>query len=241
MSGTSCGRTSVGTIGSRLAQTIITLAALSITSACNWPVLAPGFGRVEDTAVLDSATTPDVSTGDDAMDVGADARLDATVTDVSVVEDVRSDRALATDVPANRDVIATDGNCPDGGISCNDSCVDPAGVLNCGHCGHDCSRVPGGIGACADGACVLAACEGAFANCNEDFADGCEASLHTDEFCSNCREHCGGGTHCVDTGLFRNQCCAPAAACDACSPGLGCLVGPGTPPGVLCCQPEEGL
>jgi len=73
---------------------------------------------------------------------------------------------------------------------------DPAG---CGGCGVTC--VPGrrvSTVGCLDGGCIIETCEAGFADCDGDFATGCETRLGTKFDCSACGDFCrgSGGAQC---------------------------------------------
>lgn len=73
-------------------------------------------------------------------------------------------------------------------------------AAHCGGCGVAC--VPGmrvlNVG-CTAGACEITECEPGYADCDGDFATGCEQRLGTRNHCSACNDRCmGGGT---------NRCC----------------------------------
>lgn len=79
--------------------------------------------------------------------------------------------------------------CPDEAAAwCDETCVDTASsLLHCGGCGVVCDQRPETAERrCLAGACVVEACEGGFADCDESFENGCEAELAT------AKEHCGG-------------------------------------------------
>lgn len=93
------------------------------------------------------------------------------------------------------------GSCDPGWADCNDyawgdGCeVDILHDLtNCGACGNSCS-FPHAAAACADGKCVMGACETGWGDCNGNPADGCETSLvGNPENCSFCGHDCGDGS-----------------------------------------------
>lgn len=70
-----------------------------------------------------------------------------------------------------------------------DTRVDPA---RCGSCTNKCNPGPHVTGlACINGSCAITACEPGFANCNGNFADGCEANLSADALnCGSCGFSC---------------------------------------------------
>lgn len=74
---------------------------------------------------------------------------------------------------------------------CNGACVavtDPA--FGCGSAACAPCVVPNAIPACAGGACAVNTCNGGFADCNADPADGCETDLSRPETCGRCDVAC---------------------------------------------------
>jgi hypothetical protein len=85
------------------------------------------------------------------------------------------------------------------GVQCTDLLSDPD---NCGACGVSCV-IPHGEGGCAEGACLLAACEDGWGDCDGDAQNGCETASECVAG-SDCQTSCGstGHTSCADA-------CAP--------------------------------
>jgi hypothetical protein len=75
---------------------------------------------------------------------------------------------------------------------------------NCAQCGRTCpNTVNVATTRCAASACAVASCLTGFANCNGQYADGCEANLKTD------RNNCNGcGVVCPSTQACRNGVCS---------------------------------
>ncbi len=68
---------------------------------------------------------------------------------------------------------------------------------NCGACGKSCF-VANGTGACTNSTCGVGGCNAGFADCDGNFANGCEARLASDlKNCGGCGVACGGGFACV--------------------------------------------
>lgn len=68
---------------------------------------------------------------------------------------------------------------------------------NCGQCGTVCST-ESGVPACGDSRCTLSHCFDDFANCDEDFSNGCETDLRiAPEHCGECDNPCSGTATCV--------------------------------------------
>ncbi|MCU1277078.1 MAG: uncharacterized protein JWM53_624 [bacterium] len=74
----------------------------------------------------------------------------------------------------------------------NDGCEintsnDPG---HCGGCGNICV-IPNGVAGCAGSACVVAACNPGFADCDGNPANGCETNLNSDpNSCATCGHQC---------------------------------------------------
>jgi hypothetical protein len=112
---------------------------------------------------------------------------------------------------------------------------------HCGSCTNVCN-LPNATAGCNGGTCVIAACQGGYADCNNIAADGCEKNLNTDpQNCGGCgrpctgNQICGGGTCACPTGttLCGGTCVnetSDANNCGAC--GHSCLGG--TCSGGLC-------
>ena len=92
--------------------------------------------------------------------------------------------------------------------------VTPAtDVANCGACAHACSFANAGA-ACADGACVIGSCTGAYTNCDGNAANGCETAPATDV------ANCGGCGHVCALPNASPVCAAGACAVGACAEGF---------------------
>lgn len=86
-------------------------------------------------------------------------------------------------------------------------------VENCGACEVSCAR-ENAVTSCTDGACGFVSCEGGFADCDGDRADGCEVDLTSNV------AHCG---RCETSCAFPNasaMCAGGACAIRACDPGF---------------------
>lgn len=70
---------------------------------------------------------------------------------------------------------------------------------HCGSCHNTCSNIQNletTDVACVDATCVYT-CKTGFANCDNDFSNGCEVSLlNDDKHCGACTNKCSGNTHC---------------------------------------------
>ena len=60
---------------------------------------------------------------------------------------------------------------------------------NCGGCGIVCFA-QNGYATCSNGTCVVSSCNAGYANCNSQYADGCETNLHTLSNCGACGSVC---------------------------------------------------
>jgi hypothetical protein len=95
-----------------------------------------------------------------------------------------------------------------------DLAADP---LHCGACGSACVLANATAG-CLEGACVVAACDDGFADCNLDAADGCEVDLTTDAGnCDSCGSACGfenAEALCQEGSCVMGDCIEPYADCN---------------------------
>jgi hypothetical protein len=89
---------------------------------------------------------------------------------------------------------------------------------NCGACGHVCPAPAHATAGCANGACVVDACDPGFLDCDRDPANGCELDGTTDaKNCGACGRACDPGLSCVAGQCTCLQCNIPhaSAACVA--------------------------
>ncbi len=105
-----------------------------------------------------------------------------------------------------------DGTCAEGRKKCDGLCVslqDP--TYGCASASCTPCSVPHGVAACVSGgACGIATCNAARADCNANATDGCETNT------ASRPEHCGGcGIVCAS-----NQVCSNAACTSTCAAGL---------------------
>ncbi|MEM1416155.1 MAG: MopE-related protein [Myxococcota bacterium] len=78
---------------------------------------------------------------------------------------------VCADLETGRQCTAT---CPPGTTGCDGACVDTqTSLAHCGGCGRACPTRPNTTVECAAGTCTYA-CTGAFRNCDDEFANGCE-------------------------------------------------------------------
>jgi hypothetical protein len=151
---------------------------------------------------------------------------------VNTMTDSMNCGACGSACPANHMCVAGACrlNCPMPGSICVSgavmSCVnlqtDPS---NCGACATAC-RVPNATSACAGGQCTVGMCNAGFGNCDNNAANGCEATLDSLANCGACGMACppvaNGSPAC--TGGACNVNCNPGFAnCDG-NVGNGCEV-----------------
>ncbi|MDO9019896.1 MAG: hypothetical protein Q8S73_24755 [Deltaproteobacteria bacterium] len=198
-----------------LAPSALLLLALSLGAGCEFAPPLTTAASLPDARVptdLPRDVPFDVRS-DVPFDVPLDARLDAAL-------DAPIDRPGATDapdVPAVTDVTADrpDACVGPGRALCEGACVSLAADPHCGACGNRCSFAHAAA-SCADGRCVMGACDRDFADCNASPADGCEVNIAV-----------GDATHCGGCG---RRCPAPPiggrAVCSAGTCGISTLVCP---------------
>ncbi len=197
------------------------------------PADAPPADVAAPDVALPDAAPPDVAPDD----VGLDVALPDVVCGAGLTRcgDGCVDRATnashcgacgrACDIP-HASVACADGACrlaacDEGFADCNgdpaDGCevdllADPA---HCGACPTACAFARAGA-RCEGGACVMGACEGAFADCNGRADDGCEADTASDP------AHCGAcAQRCALPGVSVAACVGGACAVGACAAGRG--------------------
>ena len=84
-------------------------------------------------------------------------------------------------------------------------------IAACGACDNPCLPVPNAEVDCASTTCTITACDAGFADCNGDYADGCEADLTSTATCLSCDNTCAfanGVAGCGASGCFL-EACAP--------------------------------
>ena len=117
-----------------------------------------------------------------------------------------------------------DQDCPAQGKCCDHACIDPmTDPGNCGGCGNHCTSTHA-TSSCAAGACQSAACLEGWGDCNNDPADGCEASLASDPAnCGHCATACqfDHATAACSNTCYIAACEFGFGDCDE-SPGNGC-------------------
>src|SRR5580765_1980520 len=91
--------------------------------------------------------------------------------------------------------------CPAGQTLCllpTPACVDlNVDASHCGACDRECNQV-GGVNLCLSGACTVAACGVARADCDLEAENGCETNVASDpQNCGRCGHDCCGGA-CVN-------------------------------------------
>ncbi|MAQ17631.1 MAG: hypothetical protein CMN30_22895 [Sandaracinus sp.] len=88
-------------------------------------------------------------------------------------------------------------------------------VGNCGTCGRSCTAGANVAEVtCAAAACAIVDCEPGWADCDGDFATGCEIQLGTRDHCSTCGDRCQGPRG--------NRCCPDGTGGFACGNGADC-------------------
>jgi hypothetical protein len=89
--------------------------------------------------------------------------------------------------------------CNGGYTACNGGCVYTSNdTNNCGACGRVCGTPNNGTSTCNAGACVILSCNPGFADCDNQYGDGCETNLATDPYnCGACGVSCLTGHSCI--------------------------------------------
>ncbi len=161
-------------------------AALCVQQACQMGNCAPGFGDCNN----DSADGCETELATDAANCGACGTLCAF------------DHAGALCLNS----VCVLGDCQTGFADCDgevaNGCEAQLGTdTRCASCDDDCTaRFANAAGSCAAGACAIGACIAGFGDCDNDPADGCEASLSAAANCGACGNACGAAQVCIDSG-----------------------------------------
>ncbi len=117
--------------------------------------------------------------------------------------------------------------CSSGYGDCNNSAADGCEVqlntnTNCGACGTACS-LPHSTTSCSTGSCQFVSCSSGYGDCNNNTADGCEASLSTTTNCGACGTSCSNahGTTTCSSGTCAPTCSSGYGDCNS-NPDDGC-------------------
>ena len=129
-------------------------------------------------------------------------------------------------------------SCAAGLTNCSGACVSLAtSTTNCGACGNTCPTI-NDTPACQAGACSVAVCNPGFADCNKNFADGCEVNTNTDaNNCGGCGVKCSGGQICSSGACTAAPNCTAIDQCHAAGtrdPVTGLCSNPTLPNGTAC-------
>jgi hypothetical protein len=178
--------------------------------------------------LVDSATLPTYTPGDENEDAGASASapMDACACDAGRSEASVGDHengepggdanpsaspdanaAADANTNANANADGGDGGCGPGMLVCGGQCV-ANDIHNCGVCGHDCSvlnHVLGTPSCLTSGACSFpsSACSPGWMHCSGNPDDGCEVDITKATSCGSCTTMCGAGTVCAPgTGAY---------------------------------------
>jgi hypothetical protein len=102
----------------------------------------------------------------------------------------------------------------------NDGCETNTGgdAQNCGACGKPCN-LANATPACVAGSCAIAMCNNGFSNCDNNVANGCEASTVSDpKNCGGCNMMCGnvanGVAGCANSMCNIQSCTMPFKDCN---------------------------
>ncbi|MFO0606731.1 MAG: fibrinogen-like YCDxxxxGGGW domain-containing protein [Polyangiales bacterium] len=118
-------------------------------------------------------------------------------------------------------------SCGAGTTNCSGDCVntqtDPG---NCGMCGNACRPPNASLSACVMGACVVAACNAGFGDCDGNVMNGCETNVRGSDVnnCGACNLVCrfpNAAATCASGSCAMGACAAGFADCDR-NPANGC-------------------
>ncbi len=142
---------------------------------------------------------------------GAVGKEDAGKKDATADDDDAGETVVEQCVPNPDD----DGTCPE---ICPEVCDgednDCDGSTDEGEAADSC-ELPNASAECAEGACLVAECQGLFGDCDGEDSNGCERSLDTETDCGRCGEECGELDNAVEVGCVQGE-CSPLA----CEPGF---------------------
>jgi hypothetical protein len=147
---------------------------------------------------------------------------------------VDSSAIIGPDGSTVPDASSDGGACVPIGERCNGADDDCDGTIdegfdlrvdteNCGACGAGCAADPPNAEAvCAGGECGLT-CDPGFGACNEDAADGCEASLGVPASCGSCTTACSGATPLCERDAAGVYSCVAACSGGRTLCGMSCV------------------
>ncbi len=111
--------------------------------------------------------------------------------------------------------------CNTGFADCNNNAADGCEVNvtnntnNCGACGNVCPSKPNASIGCSSGLCIIASCSAGFADCNMNYADGCEVNV------TNNTNNCGAcGNVCASKPNASIGCSSGLCVIASCNPGF---------------------
>ncbi len=187
--------------------------------------LGPDAGRDTSVDTMDPSDAGDADVEDTGSDTGSDtgdAGDAGDAGDTGPAPDCLSDDECPPRAFASASCVA--GSCEYECRSDHDDCDgDPENgcetelstVTDCGGCGVVCEDAPSATVGCDMGLCALS-CDDGFDDCNETYADGCEADLRTASTCGTCELACDAGEVCADASCLLD-CPAGTTLCgDAC-------------------------
>jgi hypothetical protein len=120
--------------------------------------------------------------------------------------------------------------CDDGFANCDgddsngcETAVDS--ISDCGACGRACPATDHAVPGCVGGACAVTGCIGAFGDCNNNIADGCEQPLNSGDNCGACGATCSlphaDSASCASGNCVVGKCTSPFVDCNG-LPADGC-------------------
>jgi hypothetical protein len=189
---------------------------MALAVACNAIV---GNGDIQ--FVKEDAGAPDAT--------AVEASVESGVTAEAAAEDAGYDAADVADAPPEATALV-EAECEAGAKACGGACVsldDPGygcGPTHCSPCElpnafAGCSAPDGGV----DGGgpvCIVAACEGNHADCNDTPLDGCETDTSADLYsCGACGHDCSNLPHVAGNVSCTGSICTFDS--NACAPGYG--------------------
>ena len=155
---------------------------------------------------VDAGKAPDAAADGDAM-------IDASSAADSGLADAGSDAASEPQCVATED--------PDCPMRCSETCNgrddDCDGVVDESATAVSLCNLPSATAVCTEGKCLIASCDRARVDCNEDPSDGCEATLDSTDHCGVCSQKCelaNATPACVDAACQVDSCTKLFGDCD---------------------------
>ncbi len=119
-----------------------------------------------------------------------------------------------TGAPAHAHNLCTNTNgnyecsweCDNGYHRCGDACYADSDASHCGDACNDCYQQNVNTASCINGQCVINSCDSGYADCNNDWSNGCETDITTDANCGGCGIDCDSADNVLDASCNSGSC-----------------------------------